>query len=529
MSHQDDPVNEYTFRSTSKGQPLDQLPELDYGEHPTKYFARTDGAPVLSVTPSPVEAPFTNPWQNPHRLSTSSQRRQSFGIQTPATPSTTTLTIATTASEMSRDNSFCSDGINGPFEMLAVNSNNSLYDNNSFDDTSYHSVNISPSQSKRFSSEEQNLLVTGVGGGSHHSFPLFHSPDSTSQVLSPFDGDMKRSESNESTPSITSSSSSKSRAVVRLQHQNQIASIRPLAPKTENDEMSGSGSTTTGPKSKSGSADPVPITKAPYQRPKHERVMCSQCSEYPEGFRGAHELNRHIDRQHKIYVKKWVCIEPVDGASKVRPINPLSKCKACSNQRKNYGAYYNAAAHLRRAHFKPKPRGRSKSKIEDKSEKRGGKGGGDWPPMNELKLWMKEVQVHVTENQQQADDDGGDDDCEVADYDDVEYNTLSNMTATPTYGSGFTFSDNLDSTMVDAYPQLPTFNTQSISNIPFDSLIPQQTIDSMAYASSQASFDSQLVMMNDPIGSFISDHFPQSYDPSTLADPLNYQTYNPIM
>jgi hypothetical protein len=51
-------------------------------------------------------------------------------------------------------------------------------------------------------------------------------------------------------------------------------------------------------------------------------------------------------------------------------------------------AYYNAAAHLRRAHFKPKNRRKDKD-----GESRGGKGGGDWPPMAELKYWMKEVKV----------------------------------------------------------------------------------------------------------------------------------------
>lgn len=56
---------------------------------------------------------------------------------------------------------------------------------------------------------------------------------------------------------------------------------------------------------------------------------------------------------------------------------------------KTYGANYNAAAHLRRAHFNPcrnKRGGRGK-----KSENRGGMGGGSWPSMDFLKEWMYET------------------------------------------------------------------------------------------------------------------------------------------
>ncbi|KPI43417.1 uncharacterized protein AB675_6883 [Cyphellophora attinorum] len=66
----------------------------------------------------------------------------------------------------------------------------------------------------------------------------------------------------------------------------------------------------------------------------------------------------------------------------------LANCKACRNK-KTYGANYNAAAHLRRAHFNPpknKRGGRGK-----KSEGRGGMGGGNKPAMDELKHWMYEV------------------------------------------------------------------------------------------------------------------------------------------
>lgn len=132
-----------------------------------------------------------------------------------------------------------------------------------------------------------------------------------------------------------------------------------------------------------GLTSPIPATrmKPSYQRPPLRRVYCSKCNEYPEGFRGEHELRRHTDAKHAALVKRWVCTEPINNNTMIapQPIVPLSKCKACVTQ-KRYGAYYNAAAHLRRAHFNPH---------------RGGKASGDWPTMAILKDWMREVRQSV--------------------------------------------------------------------------------------------------------------------------------------
>jgi hypothetical protein len=92
-------------------------------------------------------------------------------------------------------------------------------------------------------------------------------------------------------------------------------------------------------------------------------------------------------------------VEPKDGLSHPVPVLPLLRCKSC-HQEKRYGAYYNAAAHLRRAHFKPKRKAKKRAKGEvdgdSEAEKWGWKGGGDWPPMSELKHWMKELEAPVT-------------------------------------------------------------------------------------------------------------------------------------
>ena len=124
----------------------------------------------------------------------------------------------------------------------------------------------------------------------------------------------------------------------------------------------------------------VPIPKnQTYVRPQHPKVFCDKCNIKPEGFRGPHELRRHMENYHAPFRTVWVCVDR-------SPDNKfLSKCKAC-NEGKQYGAYYNAAAHLRRIHFvqkKSKPRGRG----------RGGDGGGDNPPMEVLKTWIQDLSV----------------------------------------------------------------------------------------------------------------------------------------
>ncbi|KAL2169901.1 hypothetical protein VTG60DRAFT_5516 [Thermothelomyces hinnuleus] len=142
---------------------------------------------------------------------------------------------------------------------------------------------------------------------------------------------------------------------------------------------------------------PTPRMRASYQRPPLRRVYCTKCNEYPEGFRGEHELRRHNDAKHAALVKRWVCTQPPDPSGSPQPVIPLAKCKACVTQ-KRYGAYYNAAAHLRRAHFNPH---------------RGGKASGDWPPMSILKDWMREVRQSIDVQDQ---DDGSSGDDEAQDY-----------------------------------------------------------------------------------------------------------------
>ncbi|KHN94239.1 key lime pathogenicity protein [Metarhizium album ARSEF 1941] len=221
---------------------------------------------------------------------------------------------------------------------------------------------------------------------------------------------MERSISNTSTSSAKSAGSNAERrareALTRTLQNGKTNVIRPKADSTPT-----ATNPTAAPQRKAGK---MALQKTPYQRPKGPKVFCRFCKDHPDGFRGDHELRRHLNAKHKGVVKKYVCRDPatVGLTSGVQALQPLSDCKACSSGKK-YGAYYNAAAHLRRTHFKPKaPRGKNKKPND---EKRGGKGGGDWPAMSELKLWFKEVLVS------RDDDDGDDDDeCSVIEVPDGE-------------------------------------------------------------------------------------------------------------
>ncbi|KAK1824147.1 hypothetical protein LTR12_001448 [Friedmanniomyces endolithicus] len=135
------------------------------------------------------------------------------------------------------------------------------------------------------------------------------------------------------------------------------------------------------------------ISKTPYVRPQHPKLYCTLCGDHPTGFRGEHELRRHQDRAHADARKVWICVEPTtDSEEGWRPQKPLGICKQCK-QRKEYNVYYNAAAHLRRAHFCPRKRGRKA--MGEERESRAGKAGGDWPPIEWLKAngWLQEVET----------------------------------------------------------------------------------------------------------------------------------------
>ena len=243
---------------------------------------------------------------------------------------------------------------------------------------------------------DRSHVLDHTGGIAHDSnlstFPVLPVPSAPSLRPSVVEEDlsMKRSSSAES------NASSQTRASRRRQEQL-AQSERPIAPKLSEDELAMSRQSSTSEhrmirvESADGSSkDLMAITKAPYNRPHREKVKCDKCNDHPDGFRGEHELRRHMDRAHSTSRRIWRCVDRSADKSK------LANCKAC-RQGKTYNAYYNAAAHLRRVHFNPKSVGR---KTKGDSEKgRGGIGGGTDPPMEEIKKWMLESVEPVDDNE----------------------------------------------------------------------------------------------------------------------------------
>ncbi|KAI9715021.1 MAG: hypothetical protein M1812_006235 [Candelaria pacifica] len=459
---EDDPFSAYTFRTgpslgrtASQRNTLPQLSEVEVYEDPSTYVSQLSeslpAAPSLAFTPSPTVGRPNRRNQNPHRLSVSSDHTQ-FGnffehSHSPSTPTTGELTNGTTLiSEMSRQDSTAGSSFCGGFDMLKVHSNMSGFDVNGEQSPVDCAQSFASKGDRNVAlaeNDRSHLLRFAGGVGEGVSYPQSFPSTNPSAVTAPVQSsiyvseDMRRSLSNES---IASTSSSQSSRFSQRRQEQLVQGTRPIAPKLSDDEgvMSRQSSEQNMLRGKSidGSSNDKlgPLPKTNYVRPSHPKVMCKLCNEHPEGFRGEHELRRHTDRAHKKIRKAWVTVDITEYARKSSiecPKVPLANCKAC-RKHKHYGAYYNAAAHLRRAHFNPRKRGRgSKGKDE---EKRGGKGGGEKPPMDELKKWMREVVEFVDSDCPPRGDDEADEQHDEELIDDsypfaqteIPYNAVSN-------------------------------------------------------------------------------------------------------
>ncbi|GKT46586.1 uncharacterized protein ColSpa_06767 [Colletotrichum spaethianum] len=465
------------------------FPDPGVGMNIADYLAAHDEIPSPAMIPPPQQN-YLNPYDG---------RNSQASLITSACPSMSSGTSAAETMPLTRENSsfdnrFDNQSLSGAFEMARINSTQSQVAEYMPSDL----YAVPPTGTSPNVKPESYLAYVGAGASlsPHYAQP---SP-MEEQFLSQGSSMMERSISANSTASTKSNTERRAKEA-RLQ-QIQNAHRTKICPKPL--EAAKSSQSTAAKKE-----GKVAVSKGTYTRPKHPKVFCDMCSEHPDGFRGDHELRRHINAKHEGIVKKFVCRDPstVGIQSGVQAINPLSKCKQCV-ARKQYGAYYNAAAHLRRTHFKPKtPRG--KNKRGDDEEKRGGKGGGDWPPMNELKQWMEEV--FVTADDEAAEAEAQEEEEEEAAQFDPSMSmdlSLGHMGENMNYDMGFTTSYHM--------PELAAIDTSqasylAVSNMPLSSA-------SEAFAFSPFTSNSPMNgLSHEPAFSISSSN---TVTPTTFQDPL---------
>ncbi|KAK3386720.1 hypothetical protein B0H63DRAFT_493395 [Podospora didyma] len=380
-------------------------------------------------------------------------------------------------SPMTRSNSNMNDhaSMSAQMEMVRIRSQHST-NGHVRQDSFGLPQSISPHSPlrKRSAMDLDAPAMSGAAYSNHHLFLPSSAP--IDSYLSQHMHDMERSISQSSMSSASSAAMERSmskdsiksnqslllkqRAKEALTRQIDNARARVIVPKPAGDVVKQEPSESSDIQEKDGK---TVIPKAKYERPKHPKVKCKLCNENPEGFRGEHELRRHTEAKHKPTVKKWICRDPdlVGIQHSETAVKSLSECKQCV-QGKLYGAYYNAAAHLRRTHFKLKAFRRSPGASKSSSgsnaddEKRGGKGGGDWPPMAELKLWMTEVSVPV--GQEGAFEDESMEAADAEDHDSDlyggQYGVSDTYNMSDFAGVGGSFNNDLDGVDASAFQSL---------------------------------------------------------------------------
>lgn len=372
--YQDDANAQFLGRARHSAGRLPEVQEdplPDCGQNPMDFIMSTenDGASFASAS-------FPGAYYTPHHADT--YFHYPANVLTSVTSSTPSLVSVDSAAipeatPLTRDNSSVGESFVGSFELARLDS-----------------TNMSMARTASHDPFGRDFYL-GSGAKQTAAYPC-DLTDVQAQYADDADStEMHRSTSNTSTRSTASNQERRAKEARERQILNSLRNNnikpKPCDPASEPAVLTPPASQTSRSADKK---DAAALGRAQYQRPKHPKIHCEQCTDHPDGFRGEHELRRHVLSKHADTVTKWVCREPEGpgaGAS-VAAVNPLGKCKACMGK-KQYGAYYNAAAHLRRAHFRKRAaRGR-----KGEGEGRAGKGGGDWPPMGELKRWMRKVQV----------------------------------------------------------------------------------------------------------------------------------------
>lgn len=242
---------------------------------------------------------------------------------------------------------------------------------------------------------QQNDMFKNMGGGfASTDFPSVSFDFSSSVDLDgtgmPWQGQtlhsvgvIQRADSQDSTATTSSASSTDAqlKATKRLSKHIANAATQSLLPKS-------SPAATSKPAPKAITSQKLAISRLPPNVKARDPLQCSRCD---KTLRGPHELARHWENIHARVKTVWVCVQPT--SSPIMPKKPLNTCKQCQQQ-KRYNADYNAAAHLKRGHFRPSKRGRRRSadvQLQPKLPVNKDPG----PPIELLKKygWLKEISV----------------------------------------------------------------------------------------------------------------------------------------